>query len=163
MSVMGIDKVGFRRALGSFATGVTIVTTRCAGGTWQSFTANSFNSVSLEPPLVLVSLARGLGCFEHFLNAQCFAINVLAADQRELSTRFASRGVDKWQNVDVDTGALGVPLIKPRLAVFECRAYARYDGGDHEILLGEVVHCEADDTARPLVYFRGSYSEISAA
>lgn len=160
---MGVDTQGFRRALGSFATGVTIVTTRCAGGSMQGLTANSFNSVSLDPPLVLVSLARGLGCFEHFKSCPTFAINILAADQRDLSNRFASRGLDKWRTVDFDQGVLGVPLIKPRLAVFECRSYARYDGGDHEILLGEVIRFEVDDTARPLIYFRGNYNEIVAA
>lgn len=155
------DPQAFRTALGNFATGVGIVTTLCGKGTKQGITANSFNSVSLDPPLVLVSLARSLACFEHFEACSAFAVNLLRADQKELSNRFARRGVDKWAGVDCQMGTLGVPVLEDRLAVFECRTHARYDGGDHVILVGRVERFATECNHPPLIFFRGGYREIA--
>lgn len=161
-TAQSFDREGFRRALGQFVTGVTIVTTLCKNGSKQGITANSFNSVSLDPPLVLVSVARSLGCFDHFAGCEHFAVNVLRADQKELSNRFASRGVDKWAGIDHHIGIGGVPLIDAPLATFECRANARYEGGDHIILVGEVLRFEMEPEQTPLVYFRGRYDTVAA-
>jgi flavin reductase (DIM6/NTAB) family NADH-FMN oxidoreductase RutF len=158
---MTVDPAGLRHALSHFTTGVTIVTTLCPRGTRQGITANSFNSVSLDPPLVLVSLARSLACYEHFRVCDAFAVNVLRADQQALSARFSSRGADKWRDVDYDLGELGVPVLRDRLAVFECRPYAQYDGGDHEILVGRVERFDLTAGGPPLVYYQGGYREIA--
>ena len=154
---MSVDPAEFRRALSHYPTGVTIVTTLCPRGTKQGITANSFNSVSLDPPLVLLSLARSLACYEHFRSCRAFAVNLLRVGQEPLSARFASRGADKWAGVDHELGALGVPILRDRLAVFECRPYAQYDGGDHEILVGQVERFEITGGNLPLVYFQGGY------
>ena len=158
---MSNDPAAFRNALGNFATGVAIVTTLCSKGTKQGVTANSFNSVSLDPPLVLVSLARTLTCFAHFESRSAFAVNLLRADQKELSRRFAMRGADKWQGVSHRMGALGVPILEHRLAIFECRPHARYDGGNHAILVGRVECFAIGAKHPPLIYFRGGYREIA--
>jgi flavin reductase (DIM6/NTAB) family NADH-FMN oxidoreductase RutF len=158
---MDHDPMAFRNALGNFVTGVAIVTTLCGKGTKQGVTANSFNSVSLDPPLVLVSLARTLACFEHFERCSAFAVNLLRADQKELSRRFATRAADKWRGVNHTTGALGVPILEDRLAIFECRPHARYDGGDHIILVGRVERFAIEAGHPPLIYFRGGYREIA--
>lgn len=159
---MSLDPKEFRKALGHFATGVTIVTTLTSSGEKQGITANSFNSVSLDPPLVLVSLARSLACFEHFCGCEAFAVNILKADQQELSTRFSCRGADKWRGVADEPGVLGVPVLRDRLALFECRRYAQYDGGDHAILLGQVERFEMAADDPPLIYYRGQYRQIAA-
>lgn len=158
---MDLDQKAFRTALSHFVTGVTVVTTLCKNGSKQGITANSFNSVSLDPPLILVSLARSLGCFKHFETCTAFAVNLLRADQVDLSNRFASRGADKWSGVSHYAGCSGVPILADRLAVFECVTHAQHDGGDHIIILGKVVHFEAESEHHPLVYFRGRYSQIA--
>lgn len=116
----------------------------------------------MDPPLILVSLARSLVCFEHFETCKAFAVNLLRADQVDLSNRFASRGADKWSGVNRYAGRSGVPILTDRLAVFECVTHAQHDGGDHIILLGKVVHFEAESEHHPLVYFRGRYSRIAS-
>lgn len=160
MTVINQD---FRRALGHFVTGVTVVTTRCALGTPQGITANSFTSVSLDPPLVSVNLSRSLASFEHFRDCTAFAVHLLSASQQDISARFANRGADKWNGIDASDGPLGIPLLPGGLGVFECSRYATYEAGDHEILIGKVESYEIVDGAEPLAFFKGAYRAISEA
>jgi flavin reductase (DIM6/NTAB) family NADH-FMN oxidoreductase RutF len=147
----------FRAALGTFATGVTIVTARTADGVLIGLTANSFNSVSLAPPLVLWSLSRAAGSLPVFSAGSHYAINVLAADQKELAERFALRGADRWSGVGFDTGVCGAPLLHGAAATFECFNRSRYEEGDHVIFVGEVERCTRREGASPLLFHGGRY------
>ncbi|TIC79788.1 flavin reductase family protein [Crenobacter intestini] len=147
----------FRHALGAFTTGVTIVTTCDADGEPVGVTANSFNSVSLDPPLVLWSIAktaRSLGAFAH---SGHWTVHVLSAEQEGLSDRFARRGEDKFAGLETETGSNGCPLLTGCAARFQCRTSFEYDGGDHLILVGEVVAFDREDKA-PLVFHGGRYA-----
>ena len=148
----------FRNALGSFATGVTIATTLDARGEPVGVTASSFNSVSLDPPLVLWSLAKNSLSRDAFCNSGHFAVHVLAASQEELSNRFARSGEDKFAAVKWSKGELGSPVFTNHAALFECRTKHQYEGGDHIILVGEVVSFDARDEA-PLLFHGGRYVE----
>lgn len=147
----------FRAALGMFATGVTIVTARSAEGQVIGLTANSFNSVSLAPPLVLWSLARAAASLSVFSAGSHYAINVLAADQKDLAERFATRGGDRWGGVAFDEGAGGAPLLHGAAATFECFNRSRYEEGDHVIFVGEVERCTHRTGASPLLFHGGRY------
>ncbi|NUZ04431.1 flavin reductase family protein [Piscinibacter koreensis] len=147
----------FRAALGMFATGVTIVTARDVDGSLIGVTANSFNSVSLDPPLVLWSLARQAGSMPTFARGSHYAINILAAPQRALAERFASKGADRFAGVGFRSGVGGAPLLDGAAAVFECFNRSRYEEGDHVIFVGEVEHCERDPGAQPLIFHGGRY------
>lgn len=149
-----------REALGNFVTGVTVITTRSAGEL-HGLTANSFSSVSLEPPLVLFSLSRAAECFAAFERAKFFAVNVLRSDQEALSSRFATRNVDKWTGVGRRAGHDGCPLLDDAIATFECRTTARHDGGDHVIYVGEVVAFAYRPEGEPLAFFRGRYTGVA--
>lgn len=148
---------GFRDALGAFATGVTIVTTRGIAGEDIGLTANSFNSVSLEPPMILWSLSAKALSLPAFLNNPHFAVHVLAADQDELSHRFATRGADKFRGIELTRGAADVPLLPGCSARFECRTEFKYEGGDHVIFVGAVTAFEYFDRA-PLLFHGGRYA-----
>lgn len=148
----------FRAALGSFATGVTIVTTSDDSGTPIGVTASSFNSVSLEPPLVLWSLAKNSRSLDSFREAGHFAIHVLSCHQEELSNTFARSGENKYSMVEWRPGELGSPVLNEFAAKFECKTVHQYEGGDHVILVGEVIDFEKRDLA-PLVFHDGSYAE----
>lgn len=147
----------FRSALGMFATGVTIVTARTAEGELIGLTANSFNSVSLSPPLVLWSLARAAGSLAAFSTGSHYAINILAADQQALAQRFATRGADRWAGVAFVQGAGGAPLLAGAAATFECFNRSRYEEGDHVIFVGEVERCSHRDAASPLLFHGGKF------
>jgi flavin reductase (DIM6/NTAB) family NADH-FMN oxidoreductase RutF len=147
----------FRSALGMFATGVTIVTARAADGQVIGLTANSFNSVSLDPPLVLWSLSRAAGSLAVFSAGSHYAINVLAADQKVLAERFAMRGADRFSGVTFDEGAGGAPLLHGAAATFECFNRSRYEEGDHVIFVGEVERCSWRAGASPLLFHGGRY------
>ena len=147
----------FRAALGMFATGVTIVTARDALGQPIGLTANSFNSVSLQPPLVLWSLARHAASLTVFARGSHYAINILAADQRELAERFAARGADRFAGTAWRDGAGGAPVLAGVAAVFECFNRSRYEEGDHVIFVGEVERCEHREGALPLIFHGGRY------
>ena len=149
-----------RNALGCFATGVTVVTGVAPGGELLGFTANSFNSVSLDPPLVLFSLDRSAYSLPSFEETDCFAVNVLHRGQEHLSVRFATTDPDKWQGVAYTTWSTGCPILEDTLASFECRTRATYDGGDHVIFVGEVTHLEARREGHPLIFFRGRYRDL---
>ncbi len=147
----------FRAALGTFATGVTIVTARTADGQVIGLTANSFNSVSLAPPLVLWSLSRAAASMAVFAAGSHYAINVLAADQRQLAERFAMKGADRWLDVPFDEGVGGAPLLHGAAATFECFNRSRYEEGDHVIFVGEVERCTHRVGASPLLFHGGRY------
>jgi 3-hydroxy-9,10-secoandrosta-1,3,5(10)-triene-9,17-dione monooxygenase reductase component len=156
---MGFDTRAFRSALGTFATGVTIVTTQTDGETPTDvgITANSFNSVSLDPPMILWSLARKAMSLPAFMANPCFAVHVLAADQDELSQRFATQGADKFSGLDVERGVGNVPLLTGCAARFQCRTAFRHEGGDHIIFVGEVASFDAGQKP-PLLYHAGRYA-----
>ena len=147
----------FRAALGMFATGVTIVTARNAAGGLVGLTANSFNSVSLAPPLVLWSLSRQAGSMAAFSTGSHYAINILSADQKLLADRFALRGADRFADVVFTEGAGGAPLLQGAAATFECFNRSRYEEGDHVIFVGEVERCTHRDGASPLLFHGGRY------
>lgn len=151
----------FRQALGHFATGVTIITAQSVEGEAPiGVTANSFTSVSMQPPLILVSLAKSLRSLNIILSASTFAVNVLPREQAHLSSRFARPGEAKWAGVTRDDGLRGTPLVAGRMAHFECRRWANYDGGDHIILVGEVLDYQAQSDSEPLIFYCGSYHRL---
>jgi flavin reductase (DIM6/NTAB) family NADH-FMN oxidoreductase RutF len=154
------DPREFRRALGCFATGITVVTTVSRDSGMIGVTANSFNSVSLDPPLVLFSLDRRAYSLPVFHEAGQFAINVLSDDQRHLSAIFAAPLIDKWEGVDYELWDTGCPILRHALANFECKTQHIYDGGDHLIFIGRVRKQRWSRTGAPLLYFRGAYHKI---
>lgn len=147
----------FRTALGMFATGVTIVTARAPDGQLVGLTANSFNSVSLSPPLVLWSLAQAARSMQAFERGSHYAIHVLAADQQALAQRFASAGADRFASLALTDGVSGAPLIDGCVATFECFNRSRYAEGDHVIFVGEVERCNYRSGAPPLLYHGGKF------
>lgn len=160
---MSFDQRAFRNALGCFATGVTVVTTTAPDGSPVGITVNSFNSVSLDPPLVLFSLDRGAQSASVFAESGCFAVNILAEQQRELSIRFAIPSADKWRGVDYTQLETGAPILTGCLANIDCRTAAMHDGGDHIIFIGRVMQMRYEAVGRPLVYFRGAYAHLDDA
>ena len=140
-----------------FATGVTVVTARTGNGQLIGLTANSFNSVSLEPPLVLWSLARKAASMPMLCEATHYAINVLTADQQGLAEQFARRDIDRWAGVDFSFGKSGAPLLSNVAATFECFNRSRYDEGDHIIFVGQVEHCSHHPDSSPLLYHGGRF------
>ena len=151
----------FRNALGAFATGVTIVTTRTRAGADVGLTANSFNSVSLEPPMVLWSLAKSARSLPAFLESSYFAVHVLSASQQELSHMFARRGADKFSGLALERGRGGIPLLDGCSARFQCRTAVKYEGGDHVVFIGEVESFDHFDRP-PLVFHGGRYAQAVA-
>ena len=147
----------FRTALGMFATGVTIVTARAANGMRVGLTANSFNSVSLAPPLVLWSLSRRAGSVPAFTRGSHYAINILSAEQHLLAERFASKSIDRFAGVAFRDGIGGAPILEGAAAVFECFNRSQYEEGDHIIFVGEVERCEHREAAQPLIFHGGRY------
>jgi flavin reductase (DIM6/NTAB) family NADH-FMN oxidoreductase RutF len=147
----------FRTALGMFATGVTIVTAISPEGNPIGLTANSFNSVSLTPPLVLWSLARSAGSMAAFSTGSHYAINILSADQQDLARQFAAQGNDRFAGVSFTAGAGGAPLLHGAAATFECFNRSRYEEGDHVIFVGEVERCAAQAGASPLLFHGGRF------
>jgi flavin reductase (DIM6/NTAB) family NADH-FMN oxidoreductase RutF len=157
-----LNAKALREVLSSFATGVTVVTTITADGQRLGTTASSFNSVSLDPPLVLFSIARTARSFAAWQQAKAFAVNILAEEQHDISTRFARPLMDKWSGVVPEAGpAAGLPLLPGVLAAMECVSYARYDGGDHVIMVGRVVSLQhRQPNGRPLVFFGSRYRTL---
>ena len=148
-----------RNALGSFATGVTIVTALDSDQNPIGMTVNSFNSVSLNPPLILWSISRDSNCFDDFIKAETFAVHVLNHSQEDLSNRFAESGGDKFLGLSLESGFKTAPILPDFSACFECKTEHQYDGGDHIILVGKVVSFE-DRGTDPLVFYRGQYTKI---
>src|SRR5215216_1043268 len=156
-----IDPRDFRNALGTYATGVTIITAMTDDGKPYGLTCNSFASVSLNPPLVLWSLgtfSQGMGIFQ---NVGHFAVNVLGASQQALATKFARSSDDKFVGVEWTPGLGNAPLLADSIANFQCRAANRYYGGDHVIFLG-AVEAYAYNRQEPLLFARGSFGRFTA-
>lgn len=150
-----------RDALGMFATGVTIITSCTRGGELLGITANSFNAVSLDPPMILFSLSREAHSLNKFESSDFFAVNILSDSQRDLSDTFARASIDKWKDIEYETGVTQCPLFPGSLARFECYTRFHYDGGDHIIFVGEAFNMMVGDPAAPLLYFRGGYRSLS--
>lgn len=152
----------FRDALGTFATGITIIAARAPDGRPIGLTVNSFNSVSLDPPLIVWSLAANLPSVPIFEACEYYSVNILAADQHELSNLFASRSDDKFAGLEFDEGINGTPLLRGCCARFECRNTTRHPGGDHILFVSEVVRFDRDEEERPpLLYWGGSYRRLA--
>lgn len=156
---MPVDPLEFRRALGCFATGVTIVTALDGDGAPRGLTANAFSSLSLDPTLVLVCVDHRSDTFPIIAQASSFAINILGEEQREVSQRFARKGEDKFEGVSYHQGQTGVPLLEGALAVLECGRAQSYEAGDHTIFIGQVQHVEYGQ-GKPLLFFRGNYANL---
>jgi len=154
-----IDPRDFRNALGSYATGVTIITAAGTDGKPYGLTCNSFASVSLNPPLVLWSLVLYSSSLSVFQNASHFAVNVLGVSQQALSNKFAKSSDDKFVGVDWTPGVGNAPLLRDSVANFQCRAVNRYYGGDHVIFLG-AVEAYAYNRDEPLLFARGGYGRF---
>ena len=155
------DPRDFRNALGTFPTGVCVVTTMSPDGVPIGLTCNSFSSVSLSPALVLWSLSRAAASMTALSGGSHYAINVLAADQKALAERFALKGADRWSGVTYDLGAGGAPLLHGAAATFECFNRSRYEEGDHVIFVGEVERCAWRPGAAPLLFHGGRfYTEL---
>ncbi len=152
----------FETALGTFATGVTVITTLDAAGQPVGITANSFNSVSLEPPLILFSLSRTATSLAAFTRHQHFAVNLLRQEQEAMAVRFAERLSDKWAGVEHGRWDSGCPILNGCLASFECELRHTYDGGDHLIFVGQVVKLFSTSEGQPLMYYRGRYSGLKS-
>jgi flavin reductase (DIM6/NTAB) family NADH-FMN oxidoreductase RutF len=159
---MSLDKAAFRSALGRFATGVVVVTADSKVGDPVAMTVSSFNTVSLDPPLVLFSIVKSAYSLPALLAAPYFAVSVLGEDQMDLSLRFCFGGARKMADIELARGKTGCPLIRPALAAFECLPYATYEGGDHLIIVGRVDSFEATPDGDPLVFYRGGYHAIAA-
>jgi flavin reductase (DIM6/NTAB) family NADH-FMN oxidoreductase RutF len=155
---MPIDDARFRQVMGRFASGVTVVTTLFQGERY-GMTVSSFTSLSLDPPLVLICVDRRLATHDALLGAGQFVINILADNHEHLSRQFASREADKFEGVAHAPGLLGIPVLDGALAVIECRLHSTAPGGDHTILIGEVVAAEVGEGA-PLLYYRSGYREL---
>jgi flavin reductase (DIM6/NTAB) family NADH-FMN oxidoreductase RutF len=156
----GSDLRTLRDALGSFATGVTVVTCLDSDGRPFGLTVNSFTSVSMDPPLLLVCIAKPARCAPALTSASHFAVNVLQTGQQPASIRFSTRDEDRFGATPWSTGETGAPLLMESLGVFECERHAVYDGGDHEILVGHVLRASFDPNSDPLLYFRGRYRRL---
>ena len=154
----GLDLAEYRRALAQFPTGVTVVSTTHVDGSRVGLTASSFNTVSMQPPLILWSVARNTYCSEVFERTKCFVVNVLGKHQVDVSNGFASRVAERFAGVDHRRARCGCPVIADTAAWFECKTWNRYDGGDHVIVVGEVRDFQYSDAVMPLVFSRGSYA-----
>lgn len=154
------DVKDFRRCLGQFATGVTVVTCADEAGQACGITANSFSSVSLDPPLILWNIAKVTRSLDAYLQAAYFAVNILAQDQKELSNHFAQSVSGIFNGVEHTRSAEGVPLIPGAIATIECRTHDIHDCGDHYIIIGEVRKYQGGE-GRPLLFFDGKYREIA--
>jgi flavin reductase (DIM6/NTAB) family NADH-FMN oxidoreductase RutF/pimeloyl-ACP methyl ester carboxylesterase len=159
----GSDARTFRDALGCFATGVTIITAMDAGGNPIGLTANSFTSVSLDPPLLLVCIANNASTAAVLRDAERFAVNVLQIGQQPTSNRFAGKGEDRFANTPWEVGEFGTPVLTGSLSSFECERDAVHDGGDHFILVGRVLKAMFEPRRDPLLYFRGKYRRLHFA
>lgn len=159
-----IDTRSLREAFGNFATGVTIVSYVDTDNQSRGLTVNSFSSVSLNPPMVLWSLQKDSDCFDDIMRAECYAINVLTAGQRALSEHLARKEMhllDGLQEPSAWKQGKHCPVICDALACFECAVRHRYEGGDHIIIVGEVLHYTRG-TGEPLLFYSGAYARIRA-
>lgn len=149
-----------RDAFGCFTTGVTVVTTRTAEGQPVGFTANSFASVSLDPPLALTSIDFKSNSLPHLEASKVFAVNVLHVDQQELARKFTAKTGDRFEGVDLETWSSGVPILKGCMANFELETHHAFDAGDHRVIVGRILKVRYDPGHEPLVFLRGRYRKV---
>ena len=157
---MSLDSREFRNILGTFTTGVCIITANPEGYEPFGMTVNSFASVSLDPALILWSLQNDSECIPAFEKADKFAVNILAADQQDLSNLYAKKGDHVLAPEHFRLGKSGSPLIRGVVTSFECNSWARYPGGDHVILVGEATDMETNSNKQPLLFNAGQYREL---
>ena len=156
----GSDARTLRDAMGCFATGVTIITAHAADGKPVGLTANSFTSVSLDPPLLLVCIANTAGSADVLRAADSFAVNVLQIGQQPVSNLFAGKGEDRFAGTRWEVGEYGAPVLPSSLGVFECKRHALHEAGDHFLLVGQVEKASFEPRRDPLLYFRGKYRRL---
>jgi flavin reductase (DIM6/NTAB) family NADH-FMN oxidoreductase RutF len=156
---MAVGKDEFRAAMGRFASGVTVVTVKDKDNRPGGMTVSAFSSVSLEPPLILVCIDKRASVHDYFKEGNHFAVNILAEDQEVVSRRFASKDEDRFDGIGYKDGTTGAPMLDGAIACLECRVVHEHPGGDHTIVVGEVVHTHATD-GKPLAYFRGGYAQL---
>lgn len=159
MNATPFDSQGFRRALGHFATGVTIITARAADGSPVGLTCNSFASLSLEPPLVQWSIAKTSRNYSAICTAAYFAVHVLDAVQGDLCRQFSAKDLDRFGNLELEAGLHDLPLLSRYHARFECESYARHEAGDHTIVIGRVLRL-SEQSGDPLIFYRGGFSRL---
>jgi len=157
---MPITREEFRHALGRFASGVTVVTTRAADGHLHGLTVSAFCAVSLEPPLILICIQKTTGSHHAFEESKMFVVNILTESQTHLSNHFASFVEDKFTGIEYDENGAGLPVLKDALVNLECRLVNSYDGGDHTIFVGQIERAHVSD-GKPLAYFYGSYRQLN--
>jgi flavin reductase (DIM6/NTAB) family NADH-FMN oxidoreductase RutF len=156
---MPFDAQELRRVMGLFATGVTVITTRDAQGRPYGLTANAVTSVSLAPPLLLICVDRKSETFPHFFDSKLFVLNILAADQEDVSRRFATSGGEKFSGLGYRVGPSNTPILEGTLGHIECRIVETHEAGDHVIHIGEVESAETRD-GQPLLFFQGRYRHL---
>lgn len=156
-----VEPMEMRNAMGKFLTGVTIVTITQADGTPYGLTVNSFNSVSLDPPLVLWSLDNRNNNLQAFRDANGFVVNVMAASQADLCGKFASQAPNRFDGVIWEKGVSGHPVLNGCLASFDCRHWTEYEGGDHSIFIGEVISIKQQE-GTPAAYFNGTLGHYNS-
>jgi len=156
------DSRALRDALGRFATGIAVVMAQDTQGP-IGVTVNSFSSVSLDPPLILFSMARTLHALPRLEQAAAYSVNILRDSQQDISNRFARHAPDQFAGLTLESGITGAPCLAPVHARFECVPYAHYDGGDHVIFVGRVVHLHAEEEGGPLLYYGGRYRRLADA
>jgi len=157
--MMAVDPQQLRAVMGHFATGVTVITTKDKNEKPYGLTANAFTSLSLQPPLALVCIDKNVQCYFCFDESKVFTVNVLAEGQEEISRRFATKGVEKFDGVRFHLGENGVAVLEGTIAHLECKIVNRFDGGDHTIYIGEIIEAAVSGD-RPLLFFKGKYSRL---
>jgi flavin reductase (DIM6/NTAB) family NADH-FMN oxidoreductase RutF len=159
---MPVDPMEFRRTLGCFATGVTVLTANDSEGRPRGLTANAFSSLSLDPTLILICVDHRSDTFPVIAESNTFGVNVLSEEQKEISQRFAGKGENKFEGIDHHPGVTGVPVIDGALALLECEVTESHLAGDHTIFIGAVKHVEFGQ-GKPLLFFRGNYASLPEA
>jgi flavin reductase (DIM6/NTAB) family NADH-FMN oxidoreductase RutF len=158
-----LDIAELRQTLGSFVTGVTVVATLDSEGAPKGFTGNSFTSVSLDPPLLLVCVDKGAGCYPAFTSTAKFGVNILCGDQQHVSSRFASKSADNFSEIAWVSGITGSPILPDSTAWLDCQLHDRLEAGDHLILIGKVLSFGHSPEKQPLGYHRDSYIAFGPA
>jgi 3-hydroxy-9,10-secoandrosta-1,3,5(10)-triene-9,17-dione monooxygenase reductase component len=156
---MVIDPQELRRVMGHFATGVTVITTKDKDGAPNGLTANAFLSLSLDPPLVLISVDKSAQCYSCFECGNHFTVNFLSEEQEAISRRFATKGIDKFAGLQWHEGTNGAAILEGALGYVECEIRQCLDGGDHTIVVGEILKAHASGE-RPLLFFKGKYQRL---
>jgi len=159
VNIMALDPKEIRNVMGHFATGVTVITTKDKTGKPFGLTVNSFTSLSLNPPLLVVCIDKTVDCYSCFEESKLFGVNMLSEQQEELSRRFATKGIEKFEGIEWHMGENGVPLLDGTIGTIECNVAQSCEGGDHTIFLGEIVSATASGD-RPLIFFKGKYSRM---